>query len=457
MYKRIAGTRDILPDEAAWWQKIEGISRKIFSLYGYKEIRTALIEEACLFNRSLGESSELVQKQMFLIKNKEDIYALRPEGTAPIVRSYLENNLDKAGGFLKLYYMGPMFRLERPQKGRFRQFNHIGCEAIGSYDANLDVEVIALADNLLRAFSIDGYKIKINSLGCAKDKLELSAILHKSLKDKLNTLCRDCKVRFKKNALRILDCKNQACRELVSKIDTFGGAQTPFRAGKKYAALSINTEQTPEPYRPEFRSIDIGASYLCPECAGHFAKVRIGLDLLKVNYEVAPLLVRGLDYYTRTVFEITRQDLGAQDALGAGGRYDTLVKELGGPEMGAIGFAFGVERLLLAQGAGRKAQGENNLVYIITLGEEAKRESLRLLNDLRKAGISVDTDYENKSLKAAMRLANDLGAKYVLILGEDELKKNVVTLKDMGSGEQKEVNPKDLITGLTKNLKLKTF
>ena len=413
MFKRVPGTKDILPEEACEWQKIEEISRSIFSIYNYKEIRPPLIEEASLFNRSLGMSSEIIQKQMFLIKNKEDVYALRPEGTASIVRSYIENNLDKTTKFVKFFYIGAMFRLERPQKGRLRQFHHIGCEAIGSGCANLDTEVISLADNLLKGFSIDGYKIKINSLGCAKDKLELSAILHKNLKGKLQKLCADCRRRFKTNILRILDCKNESCQEVV-------------------------------------RKLDIADTYLCPECKTHFTKVRQGLDELKIDYEATPYLVRGLDYYTRTVFEIAHKDLGAQDALGAGGRYDTLVKELGGPDLAAIGFAFGVERLLLVSNPKSKIQN-SKLVYIISLGEEAKRQSPKLLDDLRKNGITCDTDYEDKSLKGALRAANDLGAKLVLIVGEDELKKNVVTLKDMESGEQREINKDKLIDKLLEN------
>jgi len=411
MFKKVPGTKDILPEEAVSWQKIEENARRIFSLYNYKEIRPPLIEEASLFNRSLGESTEIVQKQMFLIKNKEDLYCLRPEATASIVRAYIENNLDKTTGFIKLYYIGPMFRLERPQKGRLRQFHHIGCEAIGSHDAGLDAEVISLADNLLKSLSIDNYKIKINSLGCAKDKKELSEILHKALRDKLPRLCADCKSRFKKNALRILDCKNETCREIVKKLG-------------------------------------ISASHLCPECRAHFARVRKGLDSLKINYEVLPHLVRGLDYYTGTVFEIAHEKLGAQDALGAGGRYNNLVKELGGPDLGAIGFAFGVERLLWVTNSRAQEAAGKKLVYLICLGEEAKSEGLKLLDDLRKKGITCDTDYEGKSLKGAMRKADDSGARFVLILGEDELRKNTITLKDMSSGLQKEVRPEELLRSL---------
>ena len=410
MYKRVPGTRDILPEETAFWQKIEESARRIFSLYNYQEIRPPLIEEAALFNRSLGTTSEIVQKQMFLVKNKQDLYALRPEGTASVVRAYIENNLDKISGFSKFYYLGPMFRLERPQKGRLRQFHHIGCEAVGSSESGLDVEVISLADALLKSFSITNYKIKLNTLGCDKDKLVLTDTLRSSLKQKINKFCPDCRVRFKKNVLRILDCKNEACQE-------------------------------------EIRKLEIENTHLCVDCKSHFTQVKEGLDKLQVGYEVTPLLVRGLDYYTGTVFEITHGELGAQDALGAGGRYNNLVKELGGPELGAIGFAFGVERLILAV-SHESYVVSKNLAYLVTLGDKAKLEGIKLLDTLRKNNIAVDTGYEGKSLKGAMRKANDLGAKFVLLLGDDELLKNKVTLKNMASGEQKEIFPEELIKEL---------
>ena len=410
MFKRIPGTKDILPEEVCWWQEVEKIARDVFSVYNYKEIRPPLIEEVSLFNRSLGESTEIVQKQMFLIKHGEDLYALRPEGTASIVRAYIENSLDKTAGFAKFFYIGPMFRLERPQKGRFRQFHHLGCEVIGSVDPGVDVEVISLADKLLKNFNIDGYVIKINSLGCAEDKKKLAGSVRQALKNKADKLCDDCKRRFEGNVLRVLDCKNQACQDII-------------------------------------RGLDIAYTCLCPDCKTHFEKVKEGLGALNLNYQVAPYLVRGLDYYTRTVFEITHNELGSQDALGAGGRYDNLVKELGGPDLGAVGFAFGMERLLLAAGD-KLPVAAKDLSYIITLGDQARKYGLELLNNLRKEGIACDTDYENKSLKGALRSANDLKARFVLIIGDDELKKGVVTLKDMGSGEQKEARVEDLIKEL---------
>ncbi|MDD5348100.1 MAG: histidine--tRNA ligase, partial [Candidatus Omnitrophica bacterium] len=343
MFKRVPGTRDILPDQAPVWQHIEGVSRRIFSLHNYLEIRPPLIEEATLFARSLGEGAEIVRKQMFEIRRDQDIYALRPEGTASVVRAYLENNLDKTLGFVKLYYAGPMFRAERPQKGRLRQFHHIGCEAIGSYGPEIDIEVICLAQALLAAYGIQGYTIALNSLGCAADKKALNSLLKERLQGPLSGLCEDCRDRFDRNVLRILDCKQEGCRRIVD-------------------------------------GINIGHDHLCQECARHFETVKHGLDALGIAYEVMPRLVRGLDYYNRTVFEFKHPELGPQqDALGAGGRYDGLVKELGGPETGAIGFAFGVERLLLAgkslvddQAAGLP------LVYLITLGDKALQEGMKL-------------------------------------------------------------------------------
>jgi len=410
MYKSIRGVKDILPEEASSWQKIEDSARNIFFIYGYGQIRTPIIEEVNLFNRSLGSSSEIVQKQMFEIKRDKETLCLRPEATAAVVRAYIENSLDKKGGFAKFYYMGPMFRAERPQKGRLRQFHHIGAEAIGSLSSYLDVEVISLANRLLCDFGVAGFTIKLNSLGCVEDKKKLSQILKTKLKKRLTDLCADCQDRFNRNIFRVLDCKNQACRGIIE-------------------------------------DLQLSSDYLCADCNQHFLQVKNGLIALGIDYKVESQLVRGLDYYTRTVFEITHPGLGSQDALGAGGRYDNLVKELGGPDLGAIGFAFGLERLMLAREKVAQRQ-VSKLVYIISLGEAATEQGLRLLEELRKNNIAADTDYTGKSLKAAMRAADDLAARFVLIIGEDELKKNVVTLKDMQSAEQKEINPENLIAEL---------
>jgi histidyl-tRNA synthetase len=411
MFKRVPGTKDILPDETGHWQAIEEAARNIFSLYNYREIRTPIIEEASLFNRTLGTATEIVQKQMFLIHNQDDLYALRPEGTASICRSYLENNLDKTSAFIKLFYIGPMFRLERPQKGRLRQFHHIGCEAIGSQESALDVETISLADQLLKSFAITGYNIKINSLGCPDDRKTLSLNLKTGLDKEKHNLCPDCQLRLENNILRVLDCKNARCQEIV-------------------------------------KALRLKDGHLCQPCRKHFEEVKDGLNNINIPFNLEPQLVRGLDYYNRTVFEFTHPDLGSQDAIGAGGRYNNLIKELGGPDTGGIGFAFGVERLLLASKV-TEDKPLSRLVFLITLGEPAKSAGVKILNQLRAFGIPSEMDYLGRSLKAAMRAANDAGARYVLILGEDELKKNVISLKDMSNSTQKEINLEDL----TKELK----
>ncbi len=408
MFKKVSGCRDILPEQVALWQRLEQISREVFALYNYKEIRTPLLEESSLFNRSLGEAAEIVQKQMFIFKNDTDSYALRPEGTASVVRAYIENNLDKTSALAKLYYIGPMFRRERPQKGRLRQFHHVGCEVLGSGEPGLDIEVISLMDTLLKSFAIVNYHIKVNSLGCADDKNNFAIFLRKNIGHNLNKLCPECNIRYNLNVMRILDCKNAGCQEII-------------------------------------RNLNMHDACLCRECADHFLEVKQGLDLLGIKYEVSPYLVRGLDYYTRTVFEITHDSLESQqNAIGAGGRYDNLIKEVGGPDLGAIGFAFGIERLFLVMQES-PAPESRPLIYAIGLGDQARKQCLLIVDELRKNGIASDTDYENKSIKGAMRKANDLSAQYVLILGDDEIKKNTITLKQMSSGKQEEIKREELV------------
>lgn len=397
------GMKDILPEEGFIRQTIEDKAKEIFQIYGYSPISTPILEDSGLFNRSLGKYTEIVTKQMFLVKQQKQTFCLRPEATSAIVRAYLENNLHKISSFLKLYYIGPMFRAERPQKGRLRQFYHIGVEALGSNSPFLDVEIISLANRILEEFKISGFQIKINSLGCFNDRSKLKKILELRLKDKLKKLCLDCKKRYRTNVFRILDCKNEECKEVTKN-------------------LNLSHEE-----------------YLCDSCLEHWTVVKRNLDSLNIKYLISLELVRGLDYYTQTVFEISHPDLGAQDALGAGGRYDRLISELGGPELGAVGFAFGVERLLLAINPKPQLDGQVK-VFIVVLGEEAKKKGFALLHKLRYEGVSCDMDYEEKSLKGQMRRANDLKVKLVALLGDNELKKQTVTLKDMASGSQEEIS-----------------
>lgn len=419
MFKSPLGMKDILPDEAYLWQDIENKAKEIFCIYGYAPIATPILEDSRLFNRTLGSETEIVKKQMFLVKRTHEEYCLRPEGTAAIARAYLENNLEKKAGFTKFYYIGPMFRAERPQKGRLRQFHHIGVEAIGANSPCIDSEVISLADSILRELGIDGCKIKINSLGCLKDKSTLAKILSAALKDKIKNLCDDCRQRLGRNVFRILDCKNEACKKVVCE-------------------LGLDYE-----------------TYLCGDCLGHFQAVKQNLDNINVAYTYEAALVRGLDYYTRTVFEITHSSsgLGSQDAIGAGGRYDNLISELGGPQLGAVGFALGIERMLLAINKKAQLPSQNLQVFIVTLGNKAKKEGFVLLNRLRKEGIPSEIDYEDKSLKAQMRLSNDKGVRFAGLLGENELEKKVVTLKDMKLGTQEEINIDTFIEELKTKLR----
>ncbi|MDP1853167.1 MAG: histidine--tRNA ligase [Candidatus Omnitrophota bacterium] len=411
VFRAVRGTKDILPDEAEYLRHIEVKAREISSLYGYREVITPVIENRDLFVRSLGKDTEVIGKQMFIIERGDDIIALRPEATAGVIRAYLENNLNSRNLLAKFYYFGPMFRAERPQKGRLRQFHHLGVEAVGSSSPLLDVEIISLAEVILKNIGISGFKIKINTLGCVEDKKAFAEKLRVILGGKISDFCQDCRERFDRNVFRLLDCKNSSCKNII---------------------LGLNIKRT---------------DYLCGECLEHFDTVLAGLKNIGVNYEESAHLVRGLDYYTRTVFEITHSELGAQDAVGAGGRYDNLVEELGGEPTAAIGFAFGVERLLLVSSAKCQVPSKD-LVFLIALGKGAEAASVKLLYSLRQNGIKADTLYEEKSLKGAMRRANDLGAKYVLILGENELKKNVVVFKDMASGEQREIKTEEVIAEL---------
>ena len=410
------GTSDIMPEEVSSWQDIEQKARRVFNIYGFKEIRTPFFEETELFVRSMGQASDVVQKQMLNIQSqylqgedeKSVRLSLRPENTASVVRSYIQNRLDKKEGLSKLYYIGAMFRGERPQKGRLRQFHQMGVEAIGPDGASayLDVEVISLAVHLLKSFGLNNFKLKINTLGSGEDKENFSKYLRAELKSRLQNLCVDCQSRFERNVFRILDCKNNGCQKQVSQIN-------------------------------------LSDSYLSKESREYFNQVKKGLSDLKIDYEVSAKLVRGLDYYTHTVFEISCPDLGSQDALGAGGRYNRLVSQLGGPDVPAVGFALGIERILLALGEKAVVEEEGLDSFIIALDQNAFQEGLAILNQLRLQGISCDIDYTLASMKSLMRLANKLKAKKVIILGENELKKEVVLLKNMAESTQEEVSIKN--------------
>lgn len=406
MIKSIKGTRDILPPESSGWQYMENTARKIFGLYGYREIRTPIIEETALFVKTIGEETDIVSKEMFSFTDRGERHiSLRPEGTAPVIRAYLENNLDKLSQLQKLYYIGPMFRAERPQAGRMRQFHQIGVEAIGSTHPAIDAEVIKVMTDILDESGIGDYNLKINNLGCREDKKRLSENLKKTFSGKESShLCEDCAKRIKINPLRILDCKNEKCRKSV---------------------------------REKFT----GVEFLCDTCSDHFQEVQEFLKVLNINYQLDPYIVRGLDYYTGTVFEVTHRALGSQDAIGAGGRYDNLISDMGGAKTGACGFALGLDRMLLVleKVSEGKAVPEAMDVFVAAMGKEAYAMAFSILDNMRNDGIACDIDYENKSLKAQMRTADRLKAKFVMIIGDEELKKGEAVVRDMVTKEQSNI------------------
>jgi histidyl-tRNA synthetase len=407
--KAIRGVKDILPKEFPIWNFIEDAAKRLFKLYGYQPISTPVLEQASLFTRSIGVGSDIVRKEMYcFFDRKKRQLCLRPEATASVVRAYLEHGLDKNTTVAKFYYFGPMFRAERPQAGRLRQFHHIGVEAIGSLSPFLDAEIILLASNLLEKVGLKRVDLQLNSIGCQKDRQEYKSILQKELKNKLKFLCSDCHSRYQVNLLRIFDCKNENCQRITFKLSTI-----------------INT--------------------LCSQCNEHFQEVKKILDSLNIAYILNPRLVRGLDYYTKTCFEFTHPHLGAQNAVGAGGRYDDLVKDLGGPAKPAVGFALGIERLIAALIPITEQSNESApCVFFATLGPEAKQLAFKLMRSLRKQGIATAMDYDDKSLKSQMRQADKLQAQYVAILGAEEIKKQIVILRDMQNKTQKEIAIKNL-------------
>ncbi len=402
--KALGGTRDILPEEAERWQRLEDQARRLFHLYGYAEIRTPLIEEAAVFTGSLGEAAEIVTKQMYLFQDRGGRQvALRPEGTASVVRAFIEHGLDRTASLTKLFYIGPMFRAERPQKGRQRQFHQVGVEVFGPASPYQDVETLLLLTRLLKDWGIEGWTLSLNALGCRADRPAIVRYLRERLTPDRERLCEDCKLRLEKNPLRILDCKEPECYALSGKIDV--------------------------------------VTATCSGCQKHFGQVTDTLRMLKVPFERDPHLVRGLDYYTRTAFEVVHGDLGSQNALGGGGRYDDLVEQLGGASVPAVGFAIGLERILMVQQAARAASSaarEDSLkVFVATVTAAQIPEGLKLVETLRSSGVSSVVNTEDRPLKRQFEQAAKLVASgCVLILGEDEVAKGVVTRKDMATGKQ---------------------
>lgn len=399
------GTKDILPDTVGDWNYVEGEIRELCRRFGYSEIRTPIFEHTELFQRGIGEGTDVVDKEMYTFTDRgERSITLRPENTASAVRAYLQNKLYAQSNLVKLFYIGSMFRYDRPQAGRMREFHQFGVEALGEANPAVDAEVILLAMNLLEGLGLKDLELSINSVGCPKCRSKYRTMLQDFFRDKLEDLCEDCRSRFERSPLRILDCK----------------------------------KDSDKPYMADAPKI---TDCLCEECADHFAKLKELLTSAGISFTHDPRLVRGLDYYTKTAFEIKYPPLGAQSAVAGGGRYDGLIEEMGGNPTPAVGFATGLERLLLALESQNLLPEKNRSVdaYVVALGEAAQAEGFKLLNSLRQQGLSAAMDFAGRSMKAQMKQANKLGAKYSVILGEYEIAEGVVMLRSMEDSSQAKV------------------
>ena len=404
------GTKDILPPEMPLWHFMETKANEVFTKFGAKEIRTPIFEATELFARGVGDTTDIVNKEMYTFEKSERSLTLRPENTAGVVRSFIENGMHRLAAPVKLWYKGPMFRYERPQAGRQRQFHQVGVEVFGIKQATADAEVILMAVNYLKALGLNDLSVELNSLGCPECREEFKKKLKSVIKPYLSELCPDCQARYEKNPLRLLDCKVEECKEIYAK--------------------------------PEIQEV-IQSDFICEDCANHFNELKGYLDALNINYSINKLLVRGLDYYNRTVFEIKSNNLGSQNAVCGGGRYDSLVRNLGGEDTPAIGFAMGMERL--ASLIGQKEDEKLN-AYIVC---NNPLEAIKLTEEMREAGVTCEFDLTNKKFVKQLEKASKL-AKFALILGEDEIASGKVTIKNLDTSEQQTVNRKDVLEVIKK-------
>lgn len=404
------GTKDILPQEIEQWHKLEKNALDVFTKYGYKEIRTPIFEATELFARGVGDTTDIVNKEMYTFEKSERSLTLRPENTAGVVRSFIENGMARLSAPVKLWYKGPMFRYERPQAGRQRQFHQVGVEMFGIKEPTADAEVILLAVNYLKSLGLNDLEVEINSLGCPQCREEYKRKIKEVLKPEFDNLCEDCQNRYEKNPLRLLDCKVDTCKAIFEK--------------------------------PEIQKV-IQSDFICEECAQHYKELKLYLDELNVPYVENKLLVRGLDYYNRTVFEIKSNNLGSQNAVCGGGRYDSLVKNLGGEDTPAVGWAMGMERLnsLLPE-----IEPEKLDAFIVS---NSPAEAFKLAEELRSNGIKVEFDLANKKFTKQLEKASKT-ADYALILGEDEIKANKVSVKNLSTSEQVTIDRVDVINKIRK-------
>lgn len=405
MIKAQKGTKDILPKDSYKWQFMEQKAIEVFQNANFQELRTPIFEATELFARGVGDSTDIVNKEMYTFEIAERSLTLRPENTAGVVRAYIENGMHRLPSPVKIWYKGPMFRYERPQAGRQRQFHQVGVEMFGLANPAADAEIIALAMNYLKELNIPNLSLEINSIGCKECRNGYRENLKKAIEPDLQEYCPDCKMRFDKNPLRILDCKNPKCQELLAK---------------ESIQKAINEE------------------FICPDCVEHFTEVKKYLDILGIQYTVNKLLVRGLDYYNRTVFEIKSNALGAQSAVCGGGRYDGLVEMLGGESTPGIGFAMGMERLYTLMPDIIESSID---AFIVTNFQE---EAFKLSQKLRSEGYAVDFDLANKKFGKQIEKAGKIGAKFAIIIGEDELREDYLTLKNLENSEQIKVSKEEI-------------
>lgn len=404
-FKSIKGTKDILPGEVEHWQRAEETIRRVMDTFGYREIRTPVFEQTALFARSIGELTDIVSKEMYtFLDRSEESVTLRPEGTASTLRAYLQHNIGEQAPLSKLYYIGPMFRQERPQAGRLRQFHQFGAEAIGSSSAQLDAEMMLVALTVYRELGMQEFALKINSVGCQQCRPPYKKLLIAELNNVRSRLSPESQARIDQNPLRVLDSKDENDQNLT-------------------------------------RDVPLMNEHLCAECSSHFEEVKRLFSLTNTPFSIDGRLVRGLDYYTKTAFEITSTALGSQDALAGGGRYDLLVEELGGKPTPGVGFAAGIERLIMVLKKAGTLQHHNPspILFIATNGNSAQDWAFACATSLRSKGLKVEIDYQRRSLKAQMREANRQEAQYALVVGDSELQSNTAKLKNMKTGDEKPV------------------
>ncbi len=410
MITKPKGTNDLLLDDSFKWQYIEQKYREICTNYGYYEIRTPMFEHTELFLRGVGQTTDIVQKEMYTFEDRGGrSITLKPEGTAGVARAYIENKLYADVQPTKMYYITPAFRCERPQSGRYRQFEQLGLEMYGSKNPATDAEVISLIMNFFDGLGIKGLKLNINSIGCPECRAKYNEALKAYFKDNIQDMCSDCRERYDNNPLRLLDCKVPICKEI--------GANAP-----------------------------VILDYLCDECKEHFEGVKSYLEILGIDYNVNPKIVRGLDYYTKTVIEVVSTEIGAQGTICGGGRYDGLVEECGGPQTPAVGFAIGVERLLMVLEAQGLLTGEKHKadIFIASIGAAANKEAFKIAATLRKQNVYAEFDHIGRSVKAQMRYADKIHSRYTCVLGDNELDTRIIKLKDMETGEAKEISIDEL-------------